>query len=38
MIKGEPINWDRVVFAVCLGMWVVLLLVMAFGDLSEWAM
>jgi hypothetical protein len=37
MIKGKPINWDRVVLAVGLGMWAVLLLVMAFGDLSEWA-
>lgn len=34
MIKGEPINWDRVVFAVCVVIWVCFLFLVAFGDLG----
>ena len=33
MIKGEPINWDRVVFGVCIGIWIVFLMLLAFGEL-----
>jgi len=37
MIKGEQINWDRIVFGVCAVMWVGYVFLIAFGDLSEWA-